>query len=331
MAFKQLGSLAMATTAWETLYTCPSGKTVIVSRISMLNNNASLPCDMLLLAGAGVSAVYYVSGASNTPAYGGEMKLDGGIILNAGESIYTYCSVARGTAIAWGDEITASSTLKQLGAVGITQNSWTTVYQCPTGKTTYVSKIILNNGYFGTGQTAEATMYLAHIPSGQSVATKYYIVSQRKVLKNGGRIEIGGGIVLSAGDILSAYSTQTSGNCVAWGDEQTAGTAKMLNAIDITSGAWTEVYTVPASKQTIVSKMIMINNNASYARMYAEHIPSGQSSADKYFITSFQHVLQNGGYRELTGGICLATGDKVRVFSYSADGTCIMWGDEMNV
>ena len=36
---------------------------------------------------------------------------------------------------------------------------------------------------------------------------------------------------------------------------------KLLGAIDITQNTWTDVYTVPASKSVVVSKIIITNHN----------------------------------------------------------------------
>ncbi len=103
---------------------------------------------------------------------------------------------------------------KLFGAIDITDDTWTDVYTVPEAKVAVVSKILLTNN-----DTADAVMSLAHLPSGQAIASKYYIIPGHTVLKNGGQIEVTGGICLTAGDKLQAKSDQSNGTCIAWGDE----------------------------------------------------------------------------------------------------------------
>ena len=104
--------------------------------------------------------------------------------------------------------------VKLLGATDITQNTFTDVYAVPAGKTTIVSKIIITNN----NTTTDADMIIVRLPVGQTVGNKYAI-RRMTILKNYGCLEITGGICLTAGDKLQAYSDETSGTCIAWGDE----------------------------------------------------------------------------------------------------------------
>lgn len=104
--------------------------------------------------------------------------------------------------------------VKLLGAIDITQNTWTDIYTVPSSKSVVVSKIIITNH----NTSSDAEMRVAHLPTGQTIGNKYQIIRQT-VLKNYGLIEITGGICLTAGDKLQVYSDQASGTCIAWGDE----------------------------------------------------------------------------------------------------------------
>lgn len=44
-------------------------------------------------------------------------------------------------------------------------------------------------------------------------------IGHETVLKNNGRNEIAGGICMATGDALKAFTDQTSGTCIVWGDE----------------------------------------------------------------------------------------------------------------
>jgi len=103
---------------------------------------------------------------------------------------------------------------KQLGAIDITQSTWTTLYTVPSGKTAIVSKAKIIN----QNTSSDATMYLAHIPSGGSVSAKYYLIPGNTVLKNGGQCEENN-IAMATGDILQVYSNQANGTAYACGDE----------------------------------------------------------------------------------------------------------------
>jgi hypothetical protein len=327
--FKCPGMTDLTSTAWNTVYTCPSGKTAIISKI-ILTNNASTSCNFLMLVGSAVDGQYYAHGAWNVMPYGGYKDIPGGYILNAGESIYIHPYGASTTAIIHGDEITANTELKRLGGGWIAQNAWSNIYTCPSGKTTYISKMTFQNGWGACGNI-DCTVKIAHVLSGQSASDKY-IVRRELVLKEGHGFDVSGGVVMNAGDTIQVYTTGTYGISAVWGNEIATSTGKMLGAIDITAGAWTNIYTVPSGKQTVVSKAILTNNNTSYdSYLYMAHIPSGQSiTSAKYYMISQRIGRYDGGYIEL-GGITLATDDVLSAYASASSCNAIAWGDETNV
>ena len=104
--------------------------------------------------------------------------------------------------------------VKMLGAIAITEDTLTEIFTVTAGKSVIVSRVILTN----KNTSSDATMYLEHLPSGGSTDSKYQF-GNSIVLKNNGSLEIAGGICMSAGDKLKAFTDQSSGYAIAWGDE----------------------------------------------------------------------------------------------------------------
>ena len=110
---------------------------------------------------------------------------------------------------------------KQLGALDIDGstnlvNTDYAVYTVPSGNETVVSSIVMLNR--NTGSDAKVRLY--HVPSGQSIESKYAILYDRTILAAGNFIAIQIGIAMAEGDKIYFRSDATDVNIIAWGDER---------------------------------------------------------------------------------------------------------------
>lgn len=115
---------------------------------------------------------------------------------------------------------------------------------------------------------------------------------------------------------------------------------KQLGIVEITAGiigANQTLYTVPASKQTIISTILAVNKNtASAAEITMYHVASGDAAGTDNQLPRIElttaPVAGSGSqtYTAFTLGISMATGDTIVVKSDVADVNFIAWGDELD-
>lgn len=100
-----------------------------------------------------------------------------------------------------------------LGQVAPSATSATTLYTCPSGKTTVVSTVALCN----TG-TADITVRLAHRPAGATLTAAHYLLYDAAVAP-GTTLALTWGVCMVATDVLTVYTDTATLSVSAWGDE----------------------------------------------------------------------------------------------------------------
>lgn len=107
------------------------------------------------------------------------------------------------------------------------------------------------------------------------------------------------------------------------------GTANSSTTGTTFAGALTDLYTVPASTQTVVSTITATNLTTSATSCRVLVLPSGQTAAKKNFIV-FDGTLPANTTDAFTLGITLAAGDKIQVASDVADVSFSAFGSEIS-
>lgn len=107
-----------------------------------------------------------------------------------------------------------------------------------------------------------------------------------------------------------------------------SGTANSSTTITTYAGALTDLYTVPASTQTVVSTITATNLTTSATSCRVLVLPSGQTAAAKNFIV-FDGTLPANSTEAYTLGITLAAGDKIQVASDTANVSFSAFGSEI--
>ena len=90
----------------------------------------------------------------------------------------------------------------------------------------------------------------------------------------------------------------------------------------------TDVYTVPASTETIISTIILANRAASAGTFRLSVRPNGAAQADQHYIAYDVPVAANDS-TTLTLGITLDAADVVTAFCSSADVSVNVFGTEI--
>lgn len=105
MAYRVLGQLACAATTLESVYTVPSGKSAVVSTVSVCNRTASSVTYRLAVrpGGASIADAHYLAYGVTLPANSSDY-LTIGITLAATDVLSFYCSAASASVSAFGDE-----------------------------------------------------------------------------------------------------------------------------------------------------------------------------------------------------------------------------------
>ena len=105
MAHKVLGQLACAATTPETVYAVPSGKSAVVSTISVCNRGGTTVNYRLAVrpAAATLGNLHYVVYDATLPATSSDF-LTLGITLAATDVVTFYCSAATASVSVFGDE-----------------------------------------------------------------------------------------------------------------------------------------------------------------------------------------------------------------------------------
>jgi predicted secreted protein len=107
-----------------------------------------------------------------------------------------------------------------------------------------------------------------------------------------------------------------------------ANAYKVLGQSDVPATTLTDVYTVPASTETVISTIIITNRSAS-ARTYRIAIrPNGASISDSHYIAYDVPMVANDA-ATLTLGITLDAADVVSVYASDVDMTVNIFGTEI--
>jgi hypothetical protein len=92
----------------------------------------------------------------------------------------------------------------------------------------------------------------------------------------------------------------------------------------------TDLYTVPAATQTVISTIVITNRSATDTATYrVAVIPATQELEGKHYIV-FNTPLVARDSMTLTAGITLSAGDKIMVRSSSADFSFSLFGVEFS-
>lgn len=92
----------------------------------------------------------------------------------------------------------------------------------------------------------------------------------------------------------------------------------------------TDLYTVPASKNTIISSLTVANRSATAASTFRiSTSAAGGATANKDYL-AYDILVAPGGIVIFTIGITLATTDKLRVFASTADLSFNAYGTEIS-
>lgn len=108
-----------------------------------------------------------------------------------------------------------------------------------------------------------------------------------------------------------------------------SGTVNNSTTISTFAGALTDLYTVPASTQTVVSTITATNLTTSATSCRVSVLPSGQTAAARNFIV-FDGTLPPNTTEAYTLGITLAAGDKIQVASDIANVSFSAFGSEIS-
>ena len=107
-----------------------------------------------------------------------------------------------------------------------------------------------------------------------------------------------------------------------------ATTYKVLGQAAPSATTETDLYTVPASTQTIVSTIVVANRAATSATYRISVSVAGAATATKDYLI-YDATLAANSTTALTLGITLGATDKVRVYSSSANLSFNAFGSEL--
>jgi hypothetical protein len=105
-------------------------------------------------------------------------------------------------------------------------------------------------------------------------------------------------------------------------------TYKILGQAAPSATTETDLYTVPASTQVIVSTLVVANRNAADATFRISVSAAGAATADKDYL-AYDLIVPGNGQYTATLGITLGATDKIRVYGSSADLSFNAFGSEL--
>lgn len=109
-----------------------------------------------------------------------------------------------------------------------------------------------------------------------------------------------------------------------------ATTYKILGQAAPAATTETDLYTVPASKSTIISSLTVSNRSSTAAATFRiSTSAAGAATATKDYI-AYDITLAPNGIVVLTVGLTLATTDKVRVYASTANLSFNAYGTEIS-
>lgn len=127
--------------------------------------------------------------------------------------------------------------------------------------------------------------------------------------------------VLTDSDLLTAPFTSRGTN--VW-----SGTAYASTTVNKFAGALTDVYTVPASSQAVISTLTVANLASEDTTYRVLVLPSGQTAAKKNFIVFDAEITANST-DTITLGMTLNAGDKLQIASDSGNVAATAFGSEI--
>ena len=106
-------------------------------------------------------------------------------------------------------------------------------------------------------------------------------------------------------------------------------TPKNLGQANPAATTVTDLYTVPAATSTVVSTISICNRSSTATTVRVSHAPVGAADAVTHY---FVYDAPLGGNETiwLTGGVSMATTDKLRVYTAANTVTFQAWGVEIS-
>ena len=91
----------------------------------------------------------------------------------------------------------------------------------------------------------------------------------------------------------------------------------------------TDVYTVPASTQTVISTIVIANRGATSGTYRIAIRPNGEDIANKHYI-AYDVFISGNDSTTLTAGITMDTADIITVYCSSANMSVNVFGTEIS-
>lgn len=88
---------------------------------------------------------------------------------------------------------------------------------------------------------------------------------------------------------------------------------KVLGQAALTAQTMTDVYTVPAATQTIVSTVVIANRDSSSNTYRVAVVPAGETLGDEHYI-SYNVPITGADSTTITIGLTLGAGDVISVY-----------------
>ena len=107
-----------------------------------------------------------------------------------------------------------------------------------------------------------------------------------------------------------------------------ATTYKIIGQSAPSATTETDLYTVPAATQTIISTIVVANRSSSDATFRISIAPDGAATANSQFI-AYDLSCGGNGINAFTFGLTLDATDKIRVYASSANLTFSAFGSEI--
>jgi hypothetical protein len=104
---------------------------------------------------------------------------------------------------------------------------------------------------------------------------------------------------------------------------------KVLGQSNPSATTATTLYTVPSSKEAVVSSISISNLTSSAATYRIAVRPAGESLANKHYI-AYDITLAASDTTIITAGLTLATTDVITVYASTANVAFQAFGDEAN-
>lgn len=107
-----------------------------------------------------------------------------------------------------------------------------------------------------------------------------------------------------------------------------ATTYKILGQSAPSATTETDLYTVPASTQTIVSTLVVANRSSSDATFRVSIAPAGAATANSQYLC-YDLSCGGNGINAFTFGLTMGATDKMRIYASSANLTFSLFGSEI--